>query len=155
MNTLYLAVLSTILLTGCILDSTSSLPRASLSIAPDSQTKSTSSSFQSALSKEIRVSFPLADTIISSPLIVTGEAKGNWFFEANLRLELQDNSGTVISTGNAQATGDWMTEDFVPFRGVLKFTPPDLETGILVIRKANPSDLEENDLSIEIPISFL
>jgi hypothetical protein len=92
-----------------------------------------------------------AGMLISSPLEVTGEAKGNWFFEANIPVKLIDDSGQVVASIGGQAQTDWMTSDFVPFKATLKFATV-ASSGALIISKDNPSGLVENDAYIRIPV---
>ena len=102
----------------------------------------------------VRVSEPLSGTIIKSPLSVSGEARGNWFFEASFPVKLLDENGTEIAAVPAQAHGEWRTENFVPFSVDLNFAVPTSPRGTLVLRKDNPSDLPEHDDALEIPIRF-
>src|SRR3989344_5333702 len=41
----------------------------------------------------IRVSAPTPNEVLSSPLVVLGEARGPWYFEATFPIELKDESG--------------------------------------------------------------
>lgn len=102
----------------------------------------------------IRVSTPTADAVVSSPLVVTGEARGSWFFEATFPVTLLDADGKPLVRGFAQAQGEWMTEDFVPFKAELVFTAPAGATGTLLIEKANASGLPEHAGELRIPIRF-
>jgi hypothetical protein len=103
----------------------------------------------------IEVYSPIMGERISSPLIITGQARGNWYFEADFPIVLVDWDGLIIAEAIAQAQGDWMTEDFVPFRAEIEFEKPDYgERGTLILRKDNPSGLPENDDAIEIPVFF-
>lgn len=103
----------------------------------------------------IIVASPNENEKISSPLVVSGKARGNWFFEANLPLILTDWDGKIIAEGYATAQGEWMTEDFVPFEGTIEFAKPEYgERGFLIVKKDNPSGLPEYDDAIEIPILF-
>lgn len=102
----------------------------------------------------IRLYNPRPNSIISSPLIITGEARGNWYFEADFPVELRDGNDEVIAQGHATAKTDWMTEEFVEFYSELEFNIPDTEYGSLILKKDNPSGLSENDDYLEIPISF-
>jgi hypothetical protein len=103
----------------------------------------------------IVVSSPTASSTISSPLTISGQARGYWFFEASFPVELQSATGTVIATGIAQADGEWMTEDFVPFSFDLSYPPQTAGTwGKLILRKDNPSGLPENDAHLEVPVRF-
>lgn len=114
----------------------------------------------------IRLDSPRPGAAITSPLEVTGEARGYWFFEATFPLVLVDWDGRIIAESYAEAQGDpagggvnWMTEDFVPFRGTIEFEKPEFigdfsKRGALILRKDNPSGLPENDDALEIPVLF-
>lgn len=98
---------------------------------------------------------PKENEKISSPLTVSGKARGNWFFEANLPLVLTNWDGLIIAEGYATAQEDWMTEDFVPFEGVIEFAKPEYgERGFLIVKKDNPSGLPEHDDAVEIMVFF-
>ena len=71
---------------------------------------------------EVIVSSPVSDSIIKSPLSVSGMAKGTWFFEGNIPVSLEFEDGTVIAQVGAMAESEWMTEDFVPFSTEISFT---------------------------------
>ncbi len=103
----------------------------------------------------VRVDAPLSGAKVSSPLTVMGSARGNWYFEASFPVILQDASGAVIAQKPAQAQGEWMTTDFVPFTVTLTFpTQPAGSHGTLILKKDNPSGLPQNDDSRQIPVSF-
>ncbi len=102
----------------------------------------------------IFVNTPLRGASISSPLKIEGVAKGMWFFEASFPLALLDGNGKIIAQSHAEAQGDWMTDNYVPFSGTLEFTKPAMGKGTLVLKKDNPSGLPEHDDSREIPMSF-
>ena len=103
----------------------------------------------------ITLTSPSPNTAVTSPLSVTGEAPGYWYFEASFPIELLDASGALIVQGVATAQDEWMTEAMVPFIATLEFAPGDYgESGTLVLRKDNPSGLPENDDSMEIPVQF-
>ncbi len=92
---------------------------------------------------------------ISSPLKIIGEAKGDWFFEANFPVFVVNWDGLIIAQGVAQAKSDWMTENFVPFEAELKFTKPEYKNnGAIIFKKDNPSGLPANDAAYEMPILF-
>ena len=98
---------------------------------------------------------PSANSVIKSPLTITGQARGFWFFEANLPIKLVTADGQVVATTGAQAKSNWMTGDLVPFAATLNFTAPATSSqGYLVIAKDNPSGLPEHDASITIPVLF-
>lgn len=102
----------------------------------------------------LRVSAPVADAVVSSPLVVTGEARGSWYFEANFPVSLLDAEGKPVVRSYAQAQGEWMTEQFVPFKAELTFAAPAGTTGTLVLEKANASGLPEHAAEIRIPVRF-
>lgn len=93
---------------------------------------------------------------VSSPLKVTGVAKGNWYFEASFPLEIKDKNGNSLAMHYASAQGEWMTTDYVPFSGEISFSSGALkgQQGVLVVHKDNPSGLPEHDDSRQIPIIF-
>ncbi|MFA6307297.1 MAG: Gmad2 immunoglobulin-like domain-containing protein [Patescibacteria group bacterium] len=96
-----------------------------------------------------------AGDYISSPLTITGQARGTWFFEASFPIFLVNWDGLIIAQGIAQAKDDWMTEDFVPFEATLEFEKPSYKNnGALILQKDNPSGLPEYDDALEISILF-
>lgn len=103
----------------------------------------------------IRIDSPRPNQKIESPLNISGEAKGTWFFEGDFPVVLTDLDGKIIAEGFVTAQGEWMTEDFVPFQGVLEFEIPDFgDIGTLILRKDNPSGLPEHDDALEVPVDF-
>ena len=102
----------------------------------------------------IEVTNPVADQEIKSPLEINGRAKGYWFFEADAPIEILDKDFNKIAESYIKAEGEWMTKDFVEFSGTIEFDAPYGERGFLVLKKANPSDLKENDSQFRIPIIF-
>ena len=92
---------------------------------------------------------------IESPLIITGEARGTWFFEGDFSVILTNWDNLIIAETFATAEGDWMTEDFVKFRLELEFVKSDYkDSGTLILKKDNPSGRPELDDALEIPIRF-
>ena len=100
---------------------------------------------------------PKPGALISSPLKVTGTARGPWFFEASFPVILTDWDGKIIAQIPAQAKGDWMTTDWVPFEAILTFTNPGAvvsSRGALILKKDNPSGDPARDDSREITVFF-
>lgn len=98
---------------------------------------------------------PAPRATVKSPLLIAGEARGTWFFEASFPVYLLDSSGNTLGQGVAQAQSDWMTENFVPFKATITFTvDPQIvgDTGTLVLQKDNPSGLQENDDALKVPV---
>jgi hypothetical protein len=103
----------------------------------------------------IKITNPRPNQEITSPLIITGEARGNWFFEASFPVVLTDANGVVVAQGIAQAKEDWMTENFVPFEATLTFEKPQgSNKGTLTLKKDNPSGLPANDDVLIVPLIF-
>lgn len=109
----------------------------------------------------ITVASPAPEEVIASPLAISGEARGYWYFEASFPIVLTNWDGLVIAEGFATADGDWMTEDFVPYTASIDFVnpytvgdPDFMKNGTLILKKDNPSGMPENDDALEIPISF-
>ena len=102
----------------------------------------------------ILISSPKRNETIKSPLIIEGEAKGFWFFEAQFTAELYDAKGNFLGRAILTAQKNWMSEDFVPFEGNLIFTQPQSPTGVLKFLSSNPSGLKENQKVFEVPVQF-
>lgn len=102
----------------------------------------------------IRVSSPRPNDTVSSPLILEGEARGKWYFEASFPVRILDANGVELGVVPAQAQGEWMTENFVPFKATLSFRAATTQTGTLVFQKDNPSGLPEHDDELRMPIKF-
>jgi len=102
----------------------------------------------------IKIDNPRPNQIIESPLFVKGEARGNWYFEASFPAKLFDDNGFLLGITPAQALGNWMTEDFVPFNVILPFAVPSTSKGRLILEKDNPSGLPEYADELRIPVYF-
>ncbi|MCK9185862.1 GerMN domain-containing protein [Candidatus Gracilibacteria bacterium] len=104
--------------------------------------------------ENISVSKLTSSQEISSPLLVEGQAKGTWFFEGTFPAKIVDEKGTEIGSGSMKAIGDWMTEDFVEFKGQISFDKTPSKTGFLILEKDNPSGLKENAEEFKMPVVF-
>lgn len=102
----------------------------------------------------VKATDPKPNATIASPLTIRGVARGNWYFEASFPVELVDAAGNQLAQIPAQAQGEWMTTEFVPFSATLTFTAPTSSTGTLLLHKDNPSGLPENDDVLHIPVRF-
>lgn len=102
----------------------------------------------------IRVTSPRVNTQVASPMLVQGEARGTWFFEATFPVTLLAEDGTVLTETYATALGDWMTEDFVPFEATVPYSAGTATSGTLVLKKANASGLPEFDDELRVPVRF-
>ena len=109
----------------------------------------------------IVLTLPQPETILSTPLKISGKARGGWYFEASFPFLLTDWDGKIIAKGIATAVGDWMTSEFVPFTATLNYASPYkvgdpdfMKRGTLILKNDNPSGLPANDKAIEIPVRF-
>jgi hypothetical protein len=103
----------------------------------------------------IVVNTPLPGSVITSPVTISGEARGPWFFEATFPVVIVDWDGRIIGEGFAEAEGEWMTTDFVPFTGTITFeADPEAysASGSIIMQKANPSGLPQHDNALEFPV---
>lgn len=125
------------------------------SSAPVDSSSSSVSSVSSVSSPhpDITPAQPTPNATVSSPLTVTGEARGTWYFEASFPVRLLDANNNEIAVAPAQAQGEWMTTDFVPYQATLTFTAT-TPTGTLILEKDNPSGEPQNADSISIPVQF-
>src|SRR3989338_5413775 len=101
---------------------------------------------------EVIVTMPKLNQVVNNPLIVEGQARGNWFFEASFPIELVDDQGNILGQSYVQAQSDWMTENFVLFKGEINYQAATATVGKLIFKNDNPSGLPENDKKIEIPV---
>lgn len=122
---------------------------------PEPNGEVVTTTYTNATTDDIKVLTPQAGDTVSSPLVLSGEARGPWYFEASFSAVLVDWDGLIIAEVPVQAQGEWMTTDWVPFRVEIPFDRPAYgERGALILQKANPSGLPENDAAVEIPIFF-
>lgn len=103
----------------------------------------------------IRINDPRPNQEVISPINIEGEARGFWFFEADFPVKLLDGGGNVLASKYVTAQGEWMTENFVPYEGLLEFNVTEETDAILVLEKDNPSGLPENDDELRIPIHLI
>lgn len=104
----------------------------------------------------IRVTSVKAGDTISSPVTIKGEARGGWFFEATFPVAIasSDADGRYIAQGYAQADGEWMTTEYVPFTATVAFDPGAETEGFVVLEKSNASGLPEKADAFQIPVKF-
>jgi Immunoglobulin-like domain of bacterial spore germination len=120
----------------------------------ETATTTVSATVVTEVSKDAVLIEPKINSVISSPLVVKGEAPGYWFFEASLPIKILDGQGNLIVSGPVSAESDPLTDNFVPFKGLLEFTTT-ATSGYIIINNDNPSGLIENELSVKIPVLFL
>jgi hypothetical protein len=98
------------------------------------------------------------DAAIKSPLTIGGTARGTWFFEASFPVQLFDANNKLIAKSTAQADGEWMTENFVPFTTEIGWsTTPETKTGYLLFKADDPSGGENPERAgkeWKVPVRF-
>jgi len=104
--------------------------------------------------KAITMINPQPDQTITSPITISGQAPGMWYFEGQFPVKLLDATGKTIITSTAIAQGEWMTDDPVPFTAELTFSQPETTTGTLVLQNDNPSGLPENQKEFTVSVRF-
>ncbi len=108
----------------------------------------------------ITVNSPLPNsTITTSPFVIKGKAKGNWFFEASAPVSVVNWDGLIIGQGYIKVDDgfDWMTTDMVPFTGTISYDSSQLgayKYGWIILKKDNPSGEPQFDDSLEFKILF-
>lgn len=102
----------------------------------------------------IELTNPLPGDLITSPLAIEGVAKGPWYFEASFPVYLVNAAGDTIARTPAQAEGEWMTTNMVPFKANLQFNSPSGDSGTLILAKSNASGLPEHDDELRVPVRF-
>lgn len=102
----------------------------------------------------IRVTTPTPGSVTGKPVIVRGEARGSWYFEASFPIEIRDASGSIIATGHAEAQGDWMTTEFVPYVATVTVPQSFIGEAVLTLMNDNPSGMPENARSVSFPITI-
>lgn len=122
--------------------------------APVANAPTTTSSEPASLDDLITVSSPLPGALVSSPLTLSGQARGSWYFEASAPVKILDSNGNTLAQAPLKAEGDWMTADYVPFTGVLSFPSPETATGTLVLMNDNPSGDPARQKELRIPVRF-
>lgn len=139
-------------------------PKTPIETATSTQSQATSSgqigTSTEDLSDLIVVDSPKPGTVLSTTTITaTGQARGSWYFEGSFPVYVADWSGHIIAQGHAQAQGNWMTDDFVPFSATLTFTVPttgdlSVNRGMLIFHNDNPSGDPARDKALEVPVYF-
>ena len=92
------------------------------------------------VSEMVKITSPLAGATVGKTFTVKGEARGQWYFEASFPVQVKDKDNNTVGQGIAQAEGEWMTTEFVPFSAnviVTNYSGP----ATLVLLKDNPSGL--------------
>ena len=104
----------------------------------------------------IVVELPKANSTTTSPLTLTGRARGNWFFEATAPVRVIDANGKTLGQSTIRAIGDWQTTNYVPFTGTVSYTLPSGTSteGYVLFMNDNPSGDPSRGVSYKVPVHF-
>lgn len=95
---------------------------------------------------------PFPGAVTGKDFSVIGKARGNWYFEASFPIDVLDKDGNILVKSYATAQGEWMTTEFVPFKGEVKIPETYIGPATLVLHKDNASGEPDKDASISFPI---
>jgi len=114
---------------------------------------------EAGLPDKLTVALPKSDDLISSPVSVSGQARGGWFFEGSFPIQVFDSNDKLLGSGTAKfapknPNDTWMTNDFVDFQGSVQFSQPATDGGYILFKKDNPSGDPAKDESLKLPIKF-
>jgi hypothetical protein len=102
----------------------------------------------------ITIETPAAGTRSPSPLVVSGEAPNNWFFEAVFPAVLVGADGRVIAEAPAEAQSDWTQPGPIRFRAQLVFVIREETPAILVLQEDMSTGLA-GEREVRIPVVLL
>jgi hypothetical protein len=103
---------------------------------------------------DITVELPFPGAVTGKEFSVIGKARGKWYFEASFPIEVLDKDGNRLFIGPAQAEGEWMTEEFVPFKLQVRVPESYIGPATIILKKDNPSGEVQFDASISFPINI-
>lgn len=93
-----------------------------------------------------------ANDTIKSPVVITGNARGVWFFEGSFPVILKDKNHQILTQTSAIATENWMTSGLVPFESSITFNSSASGQGYLVFKASNASGQSENERGYILPV---
>ena len=109
--------------------------------------------YSNASADNIKVETPYPGAVTGKAFGIRGEARGTWYFEASFPIFLIGKDGKVLATAVAQAQGDWMTTEFVPFQADMTVPESYIGPATLILKKDNPSGIPAKDASVSFPIT--
>ena len=105
---------------------------------------------------KIVINSPQKGELISSPLSISGQINGDGWsgFERQAgTVKLLDENGKVLGTAILVPTTDWMRLP-TKFKATLKFSSPKAQSGMLVFKNENPSDMPENNREFGLAVKI-
>jgi hypothetical protein len=106
-----------------------------------------------ASSDKIVVDTPFPGAVTGKQYEIMGKAAG-WYFEASFPVRVLDKDGNILWQGPAQAQGDWMTAEFVPFKVTAIIPESYIGPATLLLEKDNPSGEPQFDASMSFPFTI-
>lgn len=105
--------------------------------------------------EDIQITYPIANTAITSPIKITGMSKTGWGgFEGQVgTVDILDYKGNNLGAAVLKALTDW-TQPPVNFEADLSFTPNNSGPATLVFHKENPSGLPQYDKTFSLPVKI-
>lgn len=119
--------------------------------------QSTAQDFTTANGTKLIIDNWPTDGVVVNPLSLTGQVPGSWSHEGLFSIDILCEGDIGLPGATAQLEGDWMTNELVPFTASLSFDSTTKECGDLsiILRKANPSGLPENDDSLSLIVQSI
>lgn len=98
---------------------------------------------------------PVANTKVSSPLVITGTVPVGWMFEGSFPIQIADSSKSLVAQGAAKEVikGSWQSGKPVDFTVTLPFSTTD-SSGFLILFNDNASGDPAKSKTFEVPLKF-
>lgn len=96
---------------------------------------------------------PKPNSKVGCEFQIIGNMPNVWFSKGSFPVEVIVNDKVVYTT-KAYTEGDLSTEGNLPFTATVKCQDLCVGSGLIVLKRSNPSDLEENNDSYAIPVIF-
>lgn len=103
-------------------------------------------------STDIAVTEPKPNRRIYNPVRIAGTAPATWFFEGRLGVEVRDINGVRVGFGTVSATNQAGSE--WSFGGSVEYVRPETSAGSVILQKANPQGIPNQDQAVSIPVVF-
>lgn len=84
---------------------------------------------------------------------IAGDMPNVWFFEGSFPVEVIVNDKVVYTT-HAHTEKDWTFQGNLPFIADVNCKDKCIGSGLIMLKRSNPSALEENNDSYAIPVTF-
>jgi hypothetical protein len=103
---------------------------------------------------DIRIEAPEPGARVVSPLLASGVADNDWYFEAVFPAKLMARDGTLIAEAPAIAGSDWTVRGPVPFTVEMAFTVDEETQATLVFEEDMPGE-NRAPRHVRIPVMLL